>query len=103
MVAEDYSDCSHNNLSGRENKSEIDAHHLSFSDNDNKKKRYKQVRSPLLQKSGELSRTFEMGTDDIIILSNAQKGKTVIFQSRKLKNKKYFEQKEGSNFEEIEQ
>lgn len=44
-----------------------------------------------------------MGTDDIIILSNAQKGKTVIFQSRKLKNKKYFEQKEGSNFEEIEQ
>jgi hypothetical protein len=38
---EEYSDCSHNNLSGRENKSEIEAHHLSFSDNENKKKRYK--------------------------------------------------------------
>ena len=51
---EDLSDSSQNNLSGRENKSEIEAHHLSFSDNETKKKRYnkiKSVRSPLLQKS----------------------------------------------------
>lgn len=77
-------DSSHNNMSARENKSEIEAHHLSFSDTEKRKRSRinKQVRSPLLQKSGEdLSRTFEMGTDDNMGVKKRQKGKTVVFES----------------------
>jgi hypothetical protein len=43
-----------------------------------------------------------MGTEEIITLSKSQKGKTVVFDSYKLKNMKYFEQKEGSNIEQTE-
>lgn len=79
----DSEESSHINLSGRENKSEVEIDaHLSFSDHENRKRKVTSI-SPYMKRSGELSRTFEVCDEELGVNVQHVKGKTTIFKSKK--------------------
>jgi hypothetical protein len=90
--SEDQEESSHINLSGRENKSEVEVdHNLSFSDHENRKRRVVTMVSPYIHRTGndELSRTFEVVEDELGVNFKYIKGKTTVFKStNKNKNRR---------------